>query len=39
MAQSASGVTITDILGDSISLEGQTTTALIQSASSVFKFA
>ena len=39
MAQSGSAVTITDLTGDTITLKGQTTTALIQSASSVFKFA
>ena len=39
MAQSGSAVTITDLRGETITLEGQTTTALIQSASSVFKFA
>jgi hypothetical protein len=39
MVQSGSAVTITDIRGETITLEGQTTAALIKSASSVFKFA
>ncbi len=38
MAQSGSAVTITDKRGETITLAGETTTALIQSAGSVFKF-
>ena len=39
MVQSGSAVLITDLTGDRITLNGETTTALVQSASSVFKFA